>query len=64
MKIFELLQVSIDFSTIFLNNFASFGRGPRPPPTPTTNVYFQNFLNFRENFDKIVKLFKKSQNFL
>ena len=37
-------------------------------PEPPTNQYFQNFLNFslnfRENFDKILKFFQKSQNFL
>ena len=59
MNIFKSLQVSIDFSTKFFNNFASFrGSAPEPP----TNAYFQNFLNFslsfRVNFDKILKTFK------
>ena len=59
MKIFKSLQASIDFSTRFLIiSLASGG-----PPGRPTNGYFQIFskfsLNFRENFDKILKDFSK-----
>ena len=65
MKIFKRLQVSIDFSTRFL--IISLALGALPPPSRTpTNAYFPHFLNFsinfRENFDKILK--KISINFL
>ena len=57
MKIFKIIQLSIDFSTNFFSIFVSF-------PEPPTNPYFQNFLNFslnfRENFDKILKIFQNS----
>ena len=63
MKSFKILQFSIDFSPTFL--YFRLLRGA-PPHEPPTNPYFQNFLkfplNFRENFDKILKNFKKSQN--
>ena len=60
MKSFKILQFSIDFSTTFLMfSLASGSSTPEPP----TNQYFQNFLkfslNFRENFDKILKNFQK-----
>ena len=68
MKIFKSLQFFIYFSTVF-NNFATFGWGGAGyRPQPPTNTYFPNFLNFslnsRENFDKLLKNFQKSQNFL
>ena len=65
MKTFKILQVYIDFPTIFL--IFSLASGD-PPPEPATNPYFQNFLNFslnfRENFDKILKDFQKIEKFL
>ena len=64
MKSFKILQFSIDFSTTFLIfSLASGGSAPRTPSNP----YFQNFLkfslNFRENFDTILKIFQKIINF-
>ena len=57
MKIFKSLLVSIDFLTKFLIISLA---------TPT-NAYFQNFLNFsvnfRENFDDILKNFQKIAKF-
>ena len=63
MTIFKSLQGSIDFSTKFLIiSLASGGRAQ--PPEPPTNAYFQNFLNFslnfRVNFDKMLKNFAKN----
>ena len=57
MKIFKILEVSIDFSTNFLI-FSLASGGSAPPPEPSTNPYFQNFC---ENFDKLLNI---SQNFL
>ena len=37
MKIFENLQVSIDFLTVLINSLAG---GGAPPPEPPTNAYF------------------------
>ena len=58
MKIFKILQVSIDFSTNFLKFLLA---SAAPPPEPPTNAYLQNSLNFsinfRENFVKILKKF-------
>ena len=64
MKSFKMLQFSIDFRLLFLIfSLASGSSAPEPP----TNPYFQNFLkfpqNFCENFDKVLKNFKNSQNF-
>ena len=63
MKCFKILQFSIDFSTTFLIFSLASGSSPQPP----TNPYFQNFLkfplNFRENFDKILKKFQKIAKF-
>ena len=61
MKIFKILQVSVNISTNFLIiSLASGGSAPEPP----IDAYFQNFLyfslNFRENYDKILKSFQKS----
>ena len=61
MKIFEILPVSIDFSTNFFNISVSFGgSAPEPPKDP----YFLNFpLHFREYLDKIFKKFQKIAKF-
>ena len=64
MKSFNILPFSIDFSTSFLTFSLASGGSPLEPPT---NPYFQNFLkfslNFRENFDKILKNFQKIAKF-
>ena len=60
MKIFKCLQVSIDFSTKFLIISLALGA---LPPEPPPNAYFQNFLNFRVNFHKILKNFQKIAKF-
>ena len=52
MKNFKSLQVSIDFSTV-LNNFAN----------PLKCIFIKFSLNFRENFDKILKNFQKIAKF-
>ena len=61
MKIFKSLQVSIAFSTVF-NNFASFGGSASWTPYKCIFPKFSKFfLNFRVNFDKILKKFSKTR---
>ena len=64
MKIFNILQVSVDLSTKFvIISLASGGSAHEPPPSP----YFQNFLNFslhfHVNFDRIFKILQKIAKF-
>ena len=67
MKIFNILHVSIDFSTNFLIFVGLYLYGFGGRFEPPTNLYFQrslNFsLNFNENLDKILKRFQKIAKF-
>ena len=66
MEIFRILQVSIDFSTNVLIFSLFLGAPPHEPHFRKSRFpKFSKFsLHFRENFQKILKIFKKSQYFL
>ena len=61
MKSFKILPFSIDFSTSFLT--FSLASGGSAPLTPYKSIFPKFSLNFRENFDKILKNFQKIAKF-
>ena len=62
MKSFKNLQFSIDFSTTFLIfSLASGGSAPLNPYKSIFPKFLKFSLKFRENFDKILKIFTKNR---
>ena len=61
MKSFKILQFSIDFSTNFL--IFSLASGGSAPRTPYKSIFPKFSINFRENFDQILKNFQKIAKF-
>ena len=63
MKLFKILQASIDFATnflIFSQGWGGGGRRRRNPYKSTFQIFLNFALNFREDFEKILKFFSKN----